>query len=289
MKVVFLFNEYSLHNHILASTIAARPNDEFVIVKVPLVVKGKSRLDSGKKILPQLSPRFVLEKLYEFVLLTYITWFPKVLPFGETFRRIRWIAKRANVKYFRTESITSRDTLAFLKAEEPDLIVTLMHQIVKGELLQLPKKGIVNIHPGLLPQFRGIQPYFWALSEGAERTGATFHFIEDEGVDTGGIIAQVSFRIPSHASVSLAYYLTARSAGEVLPQVLEMIEAGRVRPIRQEEGEGSYYRFPDDAAFQRLWSRGHTLVRAKDIFSIIFGAYDQFRPDRVQLMQDPET
>lgn len=286
MKVAFLFNEYSLHNHILEQTIRARPQDEFVIVKIPLVVKGKSRLDSGRKILPKLSLRFILEKFYEFLLLTYITFFPKVLPFGETFRRIRWIAKRYGVKYFRTDSITSETTLTFLKAEKPDLIVTLMHQIVKGELLTLAPKGIINIHPGLLPEFKGIQPYFWELSEGFGKAGATFHYIEDEGVDTGGIVAQASFRVPPHASVSLTYYLTARSAAEALPQLLERLENGALVSREQDPEAGSYFRFPDNEAFQRLWSRGHTLVRAKDIFSIIFGAYDGFHPDSIDWSDD---
>ena len=281
MNVVFLMNEYSLHNHILRSYVRARPEDAVSVVKVPLVVKGKSRVDTGKKILPQLSPRFVVEKLYEFLLLGAITWSPKVLRRGEDFRRLRWIANDHRLPFFETDSVTSKEALNFIRERSPDVIVTLMHQIVKGELLTLGKRGIVNIHPGLLPAFRGIQPYFWALSKGAGRTGATLHLIEDEGVDTGGILASASFQIPQRSSVSLAYYLTARSAGHILPGVLEALCKGELEPLKQNANDGAFYRWPDRAAFQGLWREGHALVRTKDIFAIIFGRCDGFAPDEV--------
>jgi methionyl-tRNA formyltransferase len=283
MKIVFLFNEYSLHNHIITSTIQALPGHQFVIIKVPMVLKGSNRMESGRKILPQLSARFIFEKIYEFLLLTYITWCPKILPFGAAFRRLRWIAKRHNVKFFRTHSITQPATLDFLRHEQPDVIITLMHQIVKGELLGIAKKGIINIHPGLLPQFRGIQPYFWALSEGAQMTGASLHFIEDEGVDTGALLAQIAFPIPEKTSVSLLYYLTARAAGELLPSMLKLLDENNVDVKPQMATEGHYYRFPDQAAFNRLWARGHSLIRAKDIFAIILGRYDHFKAEQIHL------
>ncbi len=290
MNVVFLINEYSLHNHIITSYLAERPDDKVSILKVPLVVKGKSRVETGKKILPQLSSRFVAEKFVEFLVLGAITWTPKLLPRGAVFRRLRWIAGTHRLPYLEAASIMSPESLDFIRAARPDVIVTLMHQIVKGELLTLASKGIVNIHPGLLPAFRGIQPYFWALSEGAGRTGVTLHLIEDDGVDTGGVLASASFSVPPKSSVSLVYYLTARCAASVLGETLSLMEEGRLTAKAQSPDEGSYYRWPDSAAFSRLWKNGHTLLRISDILSVINGKYDGFEPEQksFSISQAPE-
>ncbi len=279
MNVVFILNEFSLHNHILISYLRARPEDLISIVKVPMVVKGKNRLETGKKILPHLTPRFVAEKAYEFLLVSAITWMPKILTRGEVFRRLRFIARRYKLPFLKTTSLLSSRTLRFIRAQKPDVIVTLVHQIIKGELLQIPRLGIINIHPGLLPEFRGIQPYFWALSSGASLTGVTLHLIEDEGIDTGKMIGRAWFPIASSMSVSLTYYLTARAAGQLLPAAITALEQGMLHPRAQEEQNSRYYRWPDTDGFRSLWAQGHGLVRARDILSIIRGAYDAFEPE----------
>lgn len=169
--------------------------------------------------------------------------------------------------------------LEFIAQQQPDLVVTLFHQIVRHRLIRLPKLGVVNIHPGLIPEFRGIQPYFWELSEGAGRAGPTLHFIDDEQIDTGRVLVRASYPVRPGMSVQLNYYLTCLAAARLLPVCLDAVEQGRLTPRTQVSGEGAYWRWPDSAAFDRLVARGHCLVSWRQLFALLAGQHDDLEID----------
>lgn len=283
MRVVFCMSDYVLHNRILSDYLAARPDDHVALIKVPLVLKGRSRAESARRIVPRLSRRFLIGKLVEFCVLLAVTLVPKILRRGAVFRRLRRIARLAGLPFLRTADIMAPDTLAFLRAQDPDVVVTMVHQIVKRPLIEIPRCGVVNLHPGVLPDFRGIQPYFWELSEGAARAGATLHLIEDETIDTGGMLAEASYATWPGLSVQLNYYLTSQVTAQLLPRCLEELVAGRLRPQAQDPGAGAYYRWPDSAAYDRLEQRGHRLLKWGHLWGILSGRYDAFRADEQRL------
>ncbi len=281
MKVLFLLSDYVLHNSLLTHYAATRPGDPLAVVKIPLVLKGKGRRGTAERILPQLSRRFAVGKLMEYVSLLTITALPKVLARGAIFRRLRATCRRQNIPFQRAENVMSPETLTFVREFNPDVIVSLCHQILKEPLISLAPLGIVNVHPGLLPDFRGIQPYFWELSEGSKRAGATLHLIEDESVDTGGVLARASYAPTPGMSVQLNYYLTIQSAARLLPDCLAALQNGELTPKVQAENEGAYYRWPDSAAFERLRAQGHSLVSYRQLLGILTGRFDGHRADTV--------
>ena len=284
MKVLFLLSDYVLHNSLLTHYATMRPGDELAVVKIPLVLKGKGRRGTAERILPQLSRRFAFGKLAEYVSLMTITALPKILGRGAIFRRLRATCRRQKLPFHRTENVMSPETLAFAREFAPDVVVSLCHQILKEPLISLAPLGIVNVHPGLLPDFRGIQPYFWELSEGSMQAGATLHLIEDERVDVGGVLARASYATTPGMSVQLNYYLTIQCAARLLPDCLTALQAGELTPKGQTENEGEYYRWPDSAAFERLRARGHSLTSYRQLFGILNGRFDGHRADSVRLM-----
>ena len=283
MKVLFLLSDYVLHNSLLTHYADARSDDELAVVKIPLVLKGKGRRGTAERILPQLSRRFIVGKLAEYVSLMTITALPKILGRGAIFRRLRASCRRQKIPFHQAENVMSSETLAFAREFAPDVIVSLCHQILKEPLISLAPLGIVNVHPGLLPDFRGIQPYFWELSEGSPRAGATLHLIEDERIDAGGVLARTSFATTPGMSVQLNYYLTLQCAARLLPDCLTALQAGELTPEAQTEDEGAYYRWPDSASFERLRARGHTLVSYRQLVGILNGRYDDHRADTMHL------
>ena len=286
LRVTFILAEYSLHNEIVERYAAARPDDALAIVKVPLVLRGKGRRETISRIAPRLSRRFLGAKLVEGLFVAGLTRVPKILGKGAVFRRLRGIAAAGRLPFLRTGDIMSREALDFIQAQRPDVVVTLFHQIVRKDLLEVPRFGVINAHPGLLPGFAGIQPYFWALSEGAAESGATLHLIEDESVDTGRILARAAFPLRPGMSAQLVYYLTSRSIARLLPPVIADLAANRLEPRPQEAG-GNYFRWPDSAAMDRLKRRGHPVFSLRDMAAVLTGRYDDFEPARVEISRPP--
>lgn len=280
MKVLFLLSDYVLHNSLIDEYARARPEDELSVVKIPMVLKGKGRRASADRILPQLSRRFIAGKLSEYLALALITALPKVLGRGAVFRRLRASCRALGLPFHRSGNVMESETLDFVRSQEPDVIVSLCHQILKEPLISMAPLGIVNVHPGVLPDFRGIQPYFWELSEGAPQGGATLHLIEDEGIDTGGVLGETRFDLEPGMSVQLNYFLTIKSAATLLPNCLEALAKAQLTPRTQDANQGAYFRWPDSEAFDRLRSRGHCLLSWRQLIGILIGTFDEATSQR---------
>jgi methionyl-tRNA formyltransferase len=92
--------------------------------------------------------------------------------------------------------VKEKQTFDFIHSLSPDLIVvSTFSQIITKPVIQIPKFGVINIHPSLLPRYRGPTPTTWALVNGEEETGLSIHFIEDETIDSGRMITQSRMRI----------------------------------------------------------------------------------------------
>ena len=78
---------------------------------------------------------------------------------------------------------------------EPDIIASVYYRnIIRKRVIDRAKIGSFNVHPSLLPTHRGCSSTPWAIIEGDQITGVTFHYI-DEGIDTGNIILQAAIQI----------------------------------------------------------------------------------------------
>ena len=279
MNVTFIFSDYCLHNQIIENYAKVRPQDKISIVKVPLVIRGKGRRKTAEAILPKLPRRFILGKLVEFISLSLITLTPKLLKKGAVFRRLSSMAKRLNVPFKIVEDINSPESLEFIRSQTPEIIYSLFHQIVKAPLISIPTVAFVNAHPGLLPEFKGIQPYLWQLSTGHSNSGATLHLIEDAGVDTGRVLGQGSYPHPQKISVQLNYFLTCKVISSMLPKLTQYFEEQKVIPQPQKidgEGKSNYYKWPDKDSIDNLSARGHRLIDLKQLWGILSGVYDDF-------------
>jgi len=88
------------------------------------------------------------------------------------------------------KGFNSKNAFEYIKEINPDLIISIFSkEIIPEEILKIPKYGCVNLHPALLPFYKGISPTFWVLANNEFRTGITLHYM-DSGIDTGPIISQ---------------------------------------------------------------------------------------------------
>lgn len=125
--------------------------------------------------------------------------------------------------------VTSGTGFELLRGYEPDLILmTGFHQILTPPVLDLARLGVVNMHPSLLPRFRGADPIQAALFEEATETGVTFHYAVPE-VDAGNVLIQGTYPIAADETNPSLRLGLARLAAGLLPRVIDLF-AGGARP-----------------------------------------------------------
>ena len=112
-----------------------------------------------------------------------------------------------------------------LKALDADLFVVVAFRILPTSVLNIPKKGSINLHASLLPKYRGAAPIHWAIINGEEETGCTVFFL-DEKVDTGSIIAQKKTDIGDNETTGELYNRLRDMGSELLLESINKIDSG---------------------------------------------------------------
>ena len=142
-----------------------------------------------------------------------------------------------------------------LSGYRPDLLVIYgFNWILPPEVFRLPRFGTINIHPGLLPRYRGPAPVHWAIRNGDPEIGVSIHRV-DEGVDTGPILAQRSgIPLPEEVARDGLRDLLAPVVEELLTTALARVVAGD--PGEPQPRTGTGYARLMEPEFSRVdWSR----------------------------------
>jgi methionyl-tRNA formyltransferase len=148
----------------------------------------------------------------------------------------------------------------------PDLLwITDYRYVLPPAIIDQPRHGAVNLHPSLLPKYRGRAPINWAIICGETRLGLTAHFV-DEGVDSGDIIEQASYGLTSDQDVGDALQALYPLYRELTKRVIAQIIAGIAPRIQQDHSQATIFprRKPEDGRIDwRLPMRSiWNLVRA---------------------------
>lgn len=165
------------------------------------------------------------------------------------------------------DDVNNRDIINQINKLKPDLIFSIFfNQVLKKDFLKIPSLGVVNIHPSLLPQYRGVGPTFWVLAYGENETGVTYHFI-NERIDEGDIIKQEKVVIKNDDTVRSLYLRCAQTVCDLLPQVLEDFKKGRVECRTQDKSKASYFGMPDRKGFKLLRQKNKSFIALRDVFN----------------------
>ena len=143
-------------------------------------------------------------------------------------------ALQQGLPVFQPPTLRSPEAQTALAALEPDAIVVAAYgRFLPPPVLELPPQGCLNLHPSLLPQFRGPSPVVTAIRDGLTATGITLMLL-DEGMDTGPILAQKEHPIaPSDTAESLTAALFAAGT-DLLVETLPRWNANQIEPRPQD-------------------------------------------------------
>jgi methionyl-tRNA formyltransferase len=103
-----------------------------------------------------------------------------------------------------------------------------------AEILSIPKYGCLNIHPSLLPKYRGASPIQYAILQGDKKTGATL-MVMDPSFDTGAILAQSEFELDGTETFGDLANILAELGGEMIKTVLPLYLDQSIKPIPQDD------------------------------------------------------
>jgi methionyl-tRNA formyltransferase len=172
---------------------------------------------------------------------------------------------RWGVPVHATRDINNPAALAFLRDCAPDLLVSaFFDQRLKGAALAVPTCGSINVHPSLLPWFRGVDPVLQARLA-AGHTGVSVHYMTPV-LDEGAILAQQPIAPSGRASVFQATAQLYRTGAKLLLGVID--QAVRGQPGTPQGAPGSYQSWPSRADIRALRRRGGTLIRLSDLARI---------------------
>ncbi len=147
-----------------------------------------------------------------------------------------------SIPVFKTKNINSAESLNYLKQFAPDLLILASFtQILKPPVIDLAKKGTINLHGGKLPQYRGASVLNWQIINGEPEIGISIIFV-DEGIDTGDIIAQARWPLKPTDTIKDVVDKTLTLFPKMLLKAVKEIDAGTVKRIPQDKTKGRLYR-----------------------------------------------
>jgi methionyl-tRNA formyltransferase len=163
---------------------------------------------------------------------------------------IKMLANKLKIPILEVKTLKDDELQKKIKALKPDVgIVTDFGFIIPKEIFNIPKYGTLNIHPSLLPKYRGTTPIQSAILAGDKKIGVTVIKI-DEGIDSGPIIAQTQIRLSGSENyqilhdylselgaslllTTLPYYIT----NDLTPELQNSKKAIYTKILKKEDGE----------------------------------------------------
>jgi len=157
-----------------------------------------------------------------------------------TFPPIKKRALELSLNVFQPEKLTSTQEVDQLKQLEPDVVVVVAYgQILKKDVLLLPKLGCVNIHSSLLPRWRGAAPIQRAILSGDKKTGITTMFMAEK-LDAGDILLQSETEIKADDTSQTLHDRLADMGAQLIQPTLEGLKNQSMTPIKQDETKVTY-------------------------------------------------
>lgn len=173
-----------------------------------------------------------------------------------------------------------------IKALDIDVaVVCSFNYKIPKVLLNATKDGFINVHPSLLPKYRGANPYTRVIMNGETETGVTIHFM-DENFDTGDIVAQKAYHIHPKATMGTLFNELNVIGVELLLQVLQNYETQELPRIPQPAGDfisGKGLGFNDlDINYNKTAEEIERFIRALNPFIL---ANTTFRGNPMKIMK----
>ncbi len=167
------------------------------------------------------------------------------------------VARSAGLKTITGKKVRDPGIISEIQTINPDIIFCFGGmQIIPKEVLDIPKQGVLNIHPALLPKYRGRFSTVHALFNGEEYTGVTLHYMS-EALDAGPIISQKKYKVEDGDTGKTLYDKFTAAGAELFKNFLkDWLNEKEIRATPQDEAVATYYPkgLPNNGEINWNWS-----------------------------------
>ncbi len=147
---------------------------------------------------------------------------------------VKIFAQKLGLPIFQPENINEKSFIDLFQKLNPEMVVVAAFgKILPKVIIDFPPLGCLNIHPSLLPKYRGAAPINWAIINGETKTGVTIMHM-DEGMDSGNIILQSETIIPATENYGQLHDRLASRGAQLLIAAIEQILAGNLTDRAQD-------------------------------------------------------
>jgi methionyl-tRNA formyltransferase len=195
-------------------------------------------------------------------------------------------ALELGIEIIQPDDVNNEATLKTLQEIQPDVIITAAYGgYLKKTIRRLPSFGCLNLHPSLLPKYRGSAPINYTLFNGDKITGNTIFRIVAK-MDAGPILSQRKMKIePSDCYTSLYQKLSEAGASEVL-EVLKKLENNEIVPVPQSHQQATFSRKLKKEDFWLNWNEPAEKIYNKVRgLAEIPGAVAAFKGNRIKIIE----
>jgi len=168
------------------------------------------------------------------------------------------------------QSLAQPGLLPAVQTFAPDLCISVRFgKIFKDHWLKIARHGILNLHSGLLPEYRGVLATFWTLLQQRSEYGCTLHWIDDNSIDTGLTIETI--RLPIMPGKSLFSHIASlyEPGVEAIGRAIKLIASGQSLPSIEQQGTPQYFSYPQADDCQRFLLQGGHIIDYADYTALV--------------------
>jgi methionyl-tRNA formyltransferase len=179
---------------------------------------------------------------------------------------VKVLCQKYDIPVFQPEKLSKApDVVESLRKLEPDLIIMVAFgQILKKEVLAIPKHGVINLHASLLPAYRGAAPINWTIINGDTATGISTMFTE-AGLDTGPMLLKEKISLDNNINSQELTKIMAERGAKLTIKTIEQLMAGTIKVEPQDDSQATYAPILDKSMGKIDWTNSankiHNLIR----------------------------
>ena len=185
------------------------------------------------------------------------------------FKNYATITKQFGIAIENLNQINSAQGKAKIQALSADLIISIRYGVIlQKPIIALAKHGVINLHSGQLPNYRGVMATFWALLNGDKQLATSLHFIDDCTIDTGSIIAHST--LPVQQGKSYLWHVLSLYVGgcQLIEQAINTLTCGAELTTLAQTQQGKYFTFPSTEQITTFTARFGALYEENDVIDL---------------------